>query len=277
MPSLPGWPTGLPAHKSGASGPTRDKLVVMDPDIQQKEPEGMQKMKRRTLTDSVFRQLQAAILHGDLAPGDTMPPERTIADDLGNNRGAIREALKKLENENLIETRQGGKTRVLNYRETAGLNVIGDLIFNPSGEADRSVIQSLIELRVTIQPDLARLAVLRGGKELLPALRKIIVELNQPDLQPVSVHQLTEEFWEELGRHSGNISYRLILNTLKSIRESLALDMRDSTAAYRNVSHFERIADAVESGDPEAAQLAAKERSDMIGAAISKLMTTHHR
>lgn len=231
-------------------------------------------MKRETLAESVFRQLQAAILTGELAAGTTLPPERSIAEDFGINRGAIREALKKLESARLIETRQGGKTRVLNYRDTAGLDVIGELIFDSTGNADPEVVQSLIELRVAIQPDMARLAVIRGGDELLPTLRRILEEMNRPRTPAAIIHRLTEEFWAELARHSGNISYRLILNTLHAIGESVAIASRNGfKEAYRNFSHFERIADAIECGDASAAQLAAKERSDMIGAAISKVMT----
>ncbi len=230
-------------------------------------------MKRETLTESVFRQLQASILRGELAPGSTLPPERTIAEELGINRGAIREALKKLESANLITTRQGGKTRVLNFRESAGLDVIGQLIFSRTGGPDLEVVRSLIELRVTIQPEMARLAVLRGDEDLLPNLRELLREMKLPDCPVEEINRLVESFWGELGRQSGNISFLLILNTLRTIQAATASGRRRILKeAFRDFSHFERIVDAVESGDPDAALLAAKERSDMIGATISKIM-----
>ena len=230
-------------------------------------------MKRETLAETVFRQLQGEILGGELAPGELLLPERALAEKLGVNRGAIREALKKLDNAKLIATRQGGKTRVLDYRETAGLDLISVLIFDSQRVPNREVMQSLVELRVAFQPDMARLAVLRGDEGLLPKLRTILTEIREPDTTVEENHSLTEDFWQELGRQCGNISYRLILNTLRSIRESDGfVEQRRFREAYRDFSHFERIADAVESGDANAAYLAAKERSDVIGALVSKLM-----
>ena len=54
-------------------------------------------IERKSLSRSVFEQLSEQILRGALSPGDNLPGERSLSDVLGVNRGAVREALKRLE------------------------------------------------------------------------------------------------------------------------------------------------------------------------------------
>jgi GntR family transcriptional repressor for pyruvate dehydrogenase complex len=48
---------------------------------------------RRLLPEEVAAQIQAKILDGSFAPGDRLPPERTLASQLHVNRSSVREAL----------------------------------------------------------------------------------------------------------------------------------------------------------------------------------------
>lgn len=57
---------------------------------------------RRPLADEVAERIQAMILDGTLQPGDRLPAERELAEQLGVNRSSLREALKKLEQLRLI-------------------------------------------------------------------------------------------------------------------------------------------------------------------------------
>ena len=59
----------------------------------------------KTLTEIVSAKLAASILSGDLKPGAQLPPEREMINQLGVSRATLREALKVLEQNNLIESR----------------------------------------------------------------------------------------------------------------------------------------------------------------------------
>lgn len=59
--------------------------------------------------DSVVRQVEAAVVSGDLAPGDRLPPERRLQELLGISRNTLREALRALEQKGLLEIRTGHK------------------------------------------------------------------------------------------------------------------------------------------------------------------------
>ena len=73
-------------------------------------------------------QLRSLILHGQYPPGSKLPPERELSKRLRVNRASLREALKKLEHLGLVRIRQGDGTRVQNFMETGGIELVQHLL-----------------------------------------------------------------------------------------------------------------------------------------------------
>ncbi len=65
----------------------------------------MQPITHKTLAETAAGKLAASILDGSLAPGTQLPPERDLMSQLGISRSTLREALKTLEENSLIESR----------------------------------------------------------------------------------------------------------------------------------------------------------------------------
>ncbi|HEY9280152.1 MAG TPA: winged helix-turn-helix domain-containing protein, partial [Eoetvoesiella sp.] len=57
--------------------------------------------------EEVCEQIRREVAAGTLRPGDRLPPERELAEQLGVSRTAIREALRSLENAGLVQCQQG--------------------------------------------------------------------------------------------------------------------------------------------------------------------------
>lgn len=68
---------------------------------------GLEPVPHRTLAESVVGQLAAKILDGTFKPGDQLPPERELISQLEVSRATLREALKALSENELIEARAG--------------------------------------------------------------------------------------------------------------------------------------------------------------------------
>jgi len=58
-----------------------------------------------SLVDSATERISSQILHGELVPGDRLPTERELVEQLGVSRTVLREALSSLEALGLVETR----------------------------------------------------------------------------------------------------------------------------------------------------------------------------
>ncbi len=83
---------------------------------------------RSEVADGVAGQIRDAILAGEYQPGDLLPSERELSQQLDANRTTIREGLAQLEHQGLIERRQGARGRVLDYRSTGSIELLPDLV-----------------------------------------------------------------------------------------------------------------------------------------------------
>ena len=67
----------------------------------------MDEISRISLSEIVAGKLAAQILDGTYKPGFQLPAERDLIKQFGISRSTLREALKALEESNLIESRHG--------------------------------------------------------------------------------------------------------------------------------------------------------------------------
>ena len=66
-----------------------------------------QKVHAEKLSSAVVRQIELLILQGILRPGERLPSERDLSEQLGVSRPSLREAVAELQENGLVETRAG--------------------------------------------------------------------------------------------------------------------------------------------------------------------------
>lgn len=199
-------------------------------------------VERSKLSDQVFRQLRDGILSEKIRKGERLPPERELCDVLKVNRSSVREALKRLEQVRLIETRHGEGSIVLDFRLNAGFDLIGDLIM-PAGEINAVAIRSIFEFRSLIGPEIARLAALRIEETELADIERIVERIEEcPEDDVVTFQGLDFEFHYAMARAGGNLALVLILNSAKDVyfayRDFFAVlfeEVADLRGSYRAI------------------------------------------
>ncbi len=115
---------------------------------------------RRTFPRELADALRAQILRGDLPAGTLLPPERELAIRLGTNRNTLREALRTLEAQGLVEARQGAGVRVLDFRERGELTLLADYLRVATVPQQLGLLEDLLRLRAMV----AREAVARAAE-----------------------------------------------------------------------------------------------------------------
>jgi len=215
---------------------------------------------RRSLPDAVFERICGTIFEGKLAPGDRLPAERELAQQLGVNRNALREALKRLEQLRLVSIHPGGSTRVLDFRSSAGLDLLAALLFSGSGALRIEAARSLVELRSALGPDIAARAAMRGDaadREAAEAALETLRAIPLADL--VTRQRQSLELWRVLVVASDNLAYRLAFNTMEqawtAIQDLVAPALRDE---LEDQAGFEKLVRAVVRRDDAAARRAAQ-------------------
>jgi DNA-binding FadR family transcriptional regulator len=176
-------------------------------------------VERRSFGDAVVAELSDAILHGRYQPGEALPPEHVLCEQLGVRRGALREGLKRLEQAGLVEIRHGGGTRVCDYRRSAGLEVLPALLRQPDGRIDADVVRSVMEMRSALAPDVARQAARRRDDTQLARLTGLVEALAEASDAPERRGELSGEIWDTVVDASHNVAYRLAYNALLAVSQ----------------------------------------------------------
>lgn len=236
----------------------------------------LQPVARTSVSDAVFEQLSAQIVGGSLAVGAPLPAERTLTEALGVNRQAVREALKRLEQAGLVEVRHGDSTRVRDFRRAAGLDLLPRLLLGSEGAVDPGVVRSIMEMRASIGPDLARLCALRATPDQVSRLRSAVDAMATADGDDLSALAVLDlQFWDLLVEGADNIAYRLALNSLRLVVEAAGPLLREVLAdELRDHEHHRSIAEAVARGDASAAEAGARALLARGTASITALLSS---
>jgi DNA-binding FadR family transcriptional regulator len=223
-------------------------------------PAALEKVEKKSLSGAVFDQLVDKIVGGAFPVGTPLPSERQLCLDLGVSRTAVREALARLAQLRLIAVRQGGETLVLDFRTTAGLDLLPRLLRHSTGHPDLAVVRSGLEMRAALAPDIARLAASHVSEPISAALDAVVSEMAKPEIELAALQALSLKFWGILVAASGNLAYQLAFNSLRDAVGALGEVMANAQEnELRDLDGYRRIARAVRRGDHEAAAEEARE------------------
>ncbi|HYW02995.1 MAG TPA: GntR family transcriptional regulator [Gammaproteobacteria bacterium] len=205
--------------------------------------------------EGAFRVLLREILDGTYPPGSAIPPERTLAEHLGSNRGAVREAIKRLQQAGVVVSRQGHGTRVLDYRQSGSMNLLDELLRSRDGRINTDVARNIIDLRLALGTDAAGLAALRATPAQADELesRALALPAREDDLE--ALEGAVAAFWMRVLDLSGNLLYRLVFNAMRDGYDRYLGLLRPLLAEeYRAFDEYRAIAAAVRRGNAQAAR-----------------------
>ncbi len=211
----------------------------------------------RSLPDDVFGQLLAEIVGGRYAPGDALPSERALTALLEVNRHVVREALKRLEQIGLVKTAQGGRTRVLDFRHTAGLDLLA--VFAEHAQALEGMLEAAMQMRAVIGLDVARLAAQNASPEIRQELPRLADQLASIGRGP-ELLALDQRLWRRMLDGAGNLAYQLAFNSLiRSVNANANFNLRWLEHELERSDYRRPIARAIAAGDPQAAVEATRQ------------------
>lgn len=232
-----------------------------------------EKIEKKSLADAVFEQLRDRIVTGEMEAGSTLPSERVLSKQLGVNRGAVREALKRLDQAQLVSIRHGGATRVLDFRQTAGTDLLASLLVGGQGRVDTQVARSVMEMRSALAADVARLCAKRAGGDVQESLQEVIEQMQAQKDDLACLQQLALRFWTILVDGSENVAYRLAMNSLVATYRKIQHVLLGVLAEeLSDLNAYRAVARAIAEHDEEDAEFYARDLVRMGERRISELM-----
>jgi GntR family transcriptional repressor for pyruvate dehydrogenase complex len=140
------------------------------------------------LHEEIVTIIQKQIMNGTIIPGTKLPPEREMAETFNVNRTTLREALRKLENLELLEIRHGDGVYAKNFLESGNLDLIKAAI---SMDEDNVTLFNVLEARRFVVPGMAYLAAQRRTTADLDELEQVIFHQDLTMLErDIKVHQM---------------------------------------------------------------------------------------
>lgn len=221
----------------------------------------IQKLRRDTLSSQVTQNLIAMIDAQDLAPGDTLPSETQLALEFGASRPVIREALKTLQGEGIIEI-VTGKNAVIKPVSSAMLRKF----FERAIALKSASFRDLIEVRRGLEIQSVMLAAQRATDEDIAALERTIERMRETlhDHERFAEHDV--EFHLLIASAARNpMIYYLVESIRDALRENILLGMkaRYTPDDYAQVRlRHESILQALRDHQPVAAQEAMQAHFD---------------
>jgi DNA-binding FadR family transcriptional regulator len=212
-------------------------------------------------SEIVAAKIRAQIIRGDIAEGDTLPPEGQLMEGLGISRPTLREAFRILEAEGLIQVVRGSRTGAKVRKPSV------DLVSRYAGyvlEAQETTIADIYQARLAIEPSVVRWLATDKGAGATVKLRDLLAhmeELLDADRHEEFIDQV-ENFHQSLvaATRLKTITFmsRMLLNLAgKHQREFQRRHPR--TAEVRRKAHraglksYQKVVDLIEAGNVEEA------------------------
>lgn len=201
------------------------------------------------LADQVADILLDAILDGRFAAGDTLPPERELAADLDVNRTSLRQAIARLEQMGVVESRQGRGTVIRDVATATDPALIAQLV----ARDQRAMLIELFEVREALAGLVGRLAAARATAADRRSLGAALADVQLA----VSARERQERELAFFRRLVGTTRNRALVALQQWVDAAYGSSAELFTAAFEDgaavTSGLEVIVAAVESRDPGAA------------------------
>ncbi len=234
-------------------------------------------IRQTRLSEAVTDQLKHSILRGDFEPGTKLPAERVLAEQFQVSRLSVREALNRLEILGFVAKRPGasGGVYVIDLTFQSLANGFSDLFL-----AGKISVPELRQLRVFIEPEVARLAALMAAPGQLQRLREAYESEYRPAPGIQDNFERRAAVHYALAHMCGNRFYEAIVrSTLELTYKYLSIvDVdQDNWETHHPTEAHRPIVDAVLAGNEEKAYAAMKTHAIEFGEVLLKLEETYRR
>lgn len=217
---------------------------------------GAGRLGRETLADRLAERLWTQIDQGELASGDRLPTEASLAGVHGVSRSVVREAMHRLKSRGLVVARQGSGVFVSRPSEHKPLE------FDPAVLESMTAVAHVIEIRRTLEGEMAALAAARATRAQIAGLQHALVAIDE------AVVKGRDGVAEDLGFHrmiadaTGNPQFSLLLGFLEQyLRENMRItrgnEARRSDFMAQVCKEHRSIVDAIAQHDVTGARRAA--------------------
>lgn len=210
---------------------------------------GMPRVTRTRLYEQVAEQITTWIDQNGLGAGDRLPPERELAQRLGVSRATLSQALVALEVIGVVTVRHGDGTVLA---DAPGPRRIVEAI-----RAHAHRLPEIIETRDALETKIAALAAVRHTADDLARIEEALDDMQRDVKSGGRGVEGDERFHGAVTAAAHSLLLARLMDEIRDlIRETRIESLSQPGRPADSLVHHRAIADAIRSGDPEAAATA---------------------
>ena len=185
----------------------------------------------------VARTLRRMVVDGQLADGDYLPHESALMEHFQVSRPTLREAVRVLESERLVEVRRGSRTG-------ARVRVPGpEIVARPAGlllELSGATLTDVVDARIAIEPAAARLLAEHGTPEAKAEFDKLVNDV-PTEWDGANLAHTTANLHRRMVELSGNPILAIIAGMLYEITVRHTITAIDQTPNSMSATDYTRM------------------------------------
>lgn len=222
--------------------------------------------KRTGLAEMIVGQLVGLVKSGDLKPGDRLPAERTLAQDLGVGRPTLREALRALQLLGILDIRHGGGVFVSELQPDTLLGPLHLFL-----RLDRPNAATILEARKVIEGALlayvAEIVDERTIAKLEDNLAQLQTLVERDGFDHDRFNELARQFRGILEEGIDNPILARAVKSLDLLSDAIRSKLSPAGSAEQLLTNHRRMVEALIRHDPTAARRALDAHIDYLCAA----------
>jgi len=217
-------------------------------------------LQRDRLYEQVADQMLELISSESLRPGDKLPGERELAEQLQVSRTVVREAIRSLSVRGVIEVKPGCGSFI---RELSSSDVANSISLLLQLRRDKGSLGELYEIRRMIEVEVAGLAALRATENDFAVLKATIEGMQSHVGDPEQLTRYDAEFHSVLAAAAHNELLTTLLRPITDLwTELIFASYYAPNAASDGISYHTKILQHVQNGDSERARAVMREHID---------------
>jgi DNA-binding FadR family transcriptional regulator len=214
---------------------------------------------RIKVAERIAAELRREIVTGNLRPGDRLHAEKQLQEQFNISRPTLREALRMLESESLIEVARGqrGGARVTQLDPSVLARQVGVCL-----QIEGVTLQDVWQCRMIIEPAAAALLARHPNRAGIEEMEQNVADADAALEDPVTYAALTSRFSHILTEYCGNKTLHILSMLIQDIVDRQHTDITVKTYSRQGVDRMRnwnvrgraKMVELVKAGDAEAAE-----------------------
>jgi len=207
-------------------------------------------IKKAKVYEEIVAKIKDMVEKGRFKSGDQLPVERELAEVFRVSRSSVREALRSLESQGFIESRQGDGTYIARQPVESLVRPLASVILTEKDDQ-----MELFEMRRMIEPDLAYLAAERATEEEIAMMEKVLTlqqeQIDRGDYET----DVDRNFHYIMARAARNKALlRITDNIIDLLAGSREQYLQVEGRPQKSILRHREVLEAIRARDPERAE-----------------------